>query len=279
MKFDNVVKSLVYEDEVLLTVIDGTVLAKDGIQTHGLSGGAAYAFTESLLFASYLSVNLKNEKGAVSLSVKSADGLNVAVSGNALGHIRGFIDYPIESNTHTSGFSFSGGETFSVIRDEGFGLPFVGTFACIPGTAGENFEEYFRVSEQLPTRFASLVCFSENNTLVYAGLIALQPLPFARSETLAALPDTLSLKNILSEVFSNGLQTTVINHFSANNDRIEVKSCEYKCNCSKAYLSSVLMSVGKPELKKIIKEEGFVKIHCHYCNTDYVFDEKDIENL
>ena len=39
------------------------------------------------------------------------------------------------------------------------------------------------------------------------------------------------------------------------------------------------MPLGKDELYKIIEEEGSVKVHCHYCNTDYVFDKDDIDKL
>jgi molecular chaperone Hsp33 len=54
---------------------------------------------------------------------------------------------------------------------------------------------------------------------------------------------------------------------------------DYICNCSRAKIENVLLPVGKEELKKIIEEQGKVSVHCHYCNTDYNFDEKDIDEL
>ena len=54
---------------------------------------------------------------------------------------------------------------------------------------------------------------------------------------------------------------------------------EYKCSCSRKKLERVILSLGKEELYKIIEEEGAVKAHCHYCNTDYVFTKDDVDKL
>lgn len=37
--------------------------------------------------------------------------------------------------------------------------------------------------------------------------------------------------------------------------------------------------MGKSELEDIIKEQGEISVHCHYCNTDYKFGQDDIDKL
>ena len=54
---------------------------------------------------------------------------------------------------------------------------------------------------------------------------------------------------------------------------------EYKCNCSEQKIRGVLASVGKAELLKICEELGEVKVHCHYCNKDYIYDKERIEEI
>ena len=54
---------------------------------------------------------------------------------------------------------------------------------------------------------------------------------------------------------------------------------EYKCNCSRKKIEGVILPLGRDELHKIIDEEGAVKVHCHYCNTDYEFNREDIDKL
>jgi len=55
----------------------------------------------------------------------------------------------------------------------------------------------------------------------------------------------------------------------------DLREVQYKCNCSREYLTRVLVSLGNEQMQQIIKEDGAVRVHCHYCNTDYEFTEED----
>ena len=44
-------------------------------------------------------------------------------------------------------------------------------------------------------------------------------------------------------------------------------------------MSRVIVSLGKAQAQEIIKEEGALRVHCHYCNTDYEFNETDAEEI
>lgn len=37
--------------------------------------------------------------------------------------------------------------------------------------------------------------------------------------------------------------------------------------------------MGEKELMDALEEEGKICVHCHYCNTDYVFSAEDVEKL
>ena len=66
-------------------------------------------------------------------------------------------------------------------------------------------------------------------------------------------------------------------YFSADGKGVEYKTAKYECHCSRAYLAEVLASIGEAEMRKIIQEDGCIRVHCHYCNTEYVFTEDDVE--
>ena len=53
----------------------------------------------------------------------------------------------------------------------------------------------------------------------------------------------------------------------------------FKCNCSKDRVSKALISVGRKELSKIVEEEDSINLHCDFCNTDYVFNKDELEEL
>lgn len=44
-------------------------------------------------------------------------------------------------------------------------------------------------------------------------------------------------------------------------------------------IAALLATMGRAELEDIIKEQGKVSVHCHYCNTDYDFGQEDIDKL
>lgn len=275
---NNLLRTLIWDEEVSLTLIDGTALAREGVRLHKLNRFACDAFSESLLFTAFLSACLKDEKGGVSISLKG-DGevKNIAVSGNRKLEIRGAIDNATpacqaEENPFKNG-------SLSVIRDDGYARPFVGACAVVEGGLDEQFEEYFRVSEQLPTFFKTKTTYSEKGELLFAGLVALQPLPFAGEENLRKAADKEYFRRALELLEKEGIEKSAETVFSANLAAAEERTARYKCNCSKEYVSEILVSLGKEELLKIVEEEGAARIHCHYCNTDYEFGKEDVERL
>ena len=67
--------------------------------------------------------------------------------------------------------------------------------------------------------------------------------------------------------------------FDVNNETLEERNAVYECNCSREYLTRVLVSLGETQMREIIKEDGAVRIHCHYCNTDYEFTAEDADKI
>jgi molecular chaperone Hsp33 len=53
----------------------------------------------------------------------------------------------------------------------------------------------------------------------------------------------------------------------------------YKCICSKEYIDSVVISIGKEEIYDILKEQGEIKVECQYCDKKYVYGYDDIDAL
>ncbi len=278
---NNLLRTLVYDGQVSLTVAETTELVKDGIRFHGLSNLSAYVFGKALSAMTYMSACLKGETGEISLSVKS-DGAcgEIAVSGNQKLYLRGYIGETRaqgEPNAQSEQDCFGRNGSLTVIRDDGYSRPFVGSCA-LPNQGGVDaaFEEYYRISEQLPTRMRTIVEFDEQGECVFAGVIAAQPLPFADRETLDktwALP----LEELLSEFRKTGLAAGVEARFGKDGQVWETRKATYRCNCSREYLKGVLVTLGEEQMRQIIRDDGAVRVHCHYCNTDYEFTDADAD--
>jgi molecular chaperone Hsp33 len=170
--------------------------------------------------------------------------------------------------------------SFTVIRDDGYSRPFVGSCGYPDEVSVEGIlEEYYRISEQLPTFFGCTVDFDEAGKVAFAGIAVLQPLPFTDEGTVEALPKGEALRTLVRKVAGGGLDAVAIDAFSAKKDGIKEKKATYTCNCSRAYLKQVLTSLGESQMRAIIREDGAVRVHCHYCNTDYSFDDKDADEM
>ncbi len=277
----NLVRTLIYNGQVSLTLADTTEMVRRGACLHSLSKSSAHAFGKALSLMTFMSACLKEESGEISLSVKGSACGEIAVSGNRKLSMRGYIlntDASGEGNAESERALLGKDASLTVIRDDGYNRPFVG--ACVlPENAGldEGFEEYFRISEQLPTRLYTNVEF-EGEKCQFAGVVAVQPLPFADRETLEKVV-ALDLPTILKKVKNDGAMSALKSEFAFDEEVVEEREAAYRCNCSKQYLTRVLVSLGETQLRQIIREDGAVRVHCHYCNTDYEFFDKDVDEL
>lgn len=278
---NNLLKTLVFGG-VSLTVADTTEMVNEGIRRHRLAPTSAYIFGKALSAMTYMSSCLKEEKGEISLSLKNdGESGEIAVSGNQKLYLRGYIDNTnlnVGTDDDAERAALGDNGSLTVIRDDGYSRPFVGACALQRKGIDEGFEEYFRVSEQLPTRIKTSVLLNEKGECIFAGVIALQPLPFAEAEILQKTWK-LPLERLLEQLRDKGLERCVEDNFTADKEVWERREAVYKCNCSREYLAEILMSLGKEQFEEIVKEEGAVKIHCHYCNTDYQFTSEDGEKL
>ena len=280
---ENVVRTLVYEAQVLLTVADTTEMVRVGMRLHGLSPVSGITFGRALSAMTFMSACLKGEKDEISLSIRSNGlGEEIAVSGNYRLNLRGFIGNTNVEGTGTAedvAACFGTEGALAVIRDNGYGRPFVGSCGLpVSGNIDEAFEEYYTISEQLPTRIATVVELSPTGECVFAGVVALQPLPFAAPETLEKV-SALDLYALLEKTKTQGIVTTAKDGFDNDDCVFEMLTAQYKCNCSREYLSEVLVSLGEAQMRQIIEEDGAVRVHCHYCNSDYEFFSEDADRL
>lgn len=264
-------KTLVYDNEVSLSVLDTREMVNDAIKIHDLDDKSAKLLGELLTACAYMSGCLKSEKGAVSITVKSGDGSATAsVSGDVAGHIRGYIDF---------GSGLKGG-TLTVIKEDGFFRPFMGTCELKSCDTSENLMQYFHISEQVETAVAIGVDVKDGVCLAAGGVI-MQLLPGTHAENMDkaenAMQNFTDMVGAIKELGADG----IMDKYFGGKDRrgVYFYSPEYKCNCSRGKIENIILSIGKAEALKIIGEEGAIKVHCHYCNSDYIFDESDVNKL
>lgn len=275
---DKIIKTLLCDNQVSLTVLETTGLVNEAIRIHKPAAEAAKILGGLLTCGAYLASGLKSEKGCVSLTVKAEDGDGaVSVSADSALNVRGYAD---GSCTET----LAGG-TLTVVREDGYSQPFVGTCEILSDDVSDILETYFGQSEQIATAVALKSDFDENGNCIFFGGVIMQLLPDASESSIWEATDVFDqFKNkdaIAKRHAVNSDARKIFEDFFRPYASGEVTETypQYKCNCSEQKIRGVLASVGKEELLKICEELGEVKVHCHYCNKDYTYGKERIEEI
>lgn len=139
----------------------------------------------------------------------------------------------------------------------------------------EAFEDYFRQSEQLPTR---LVLAANGDTA--AGLL-LQKLPgdegdedgWARA---SALFETLGK----AELLELGAEQLVHRLFHQEQpEAMGSKPLSFACSCSHDRVAGMLQSLGEEEAYAAAEATGAVEIRCEFCGREYHFPLTELKIL
>lgn len=156
-------------------------------------------------------------------------------------------------------------------------------------------EVYFEQSEQLPTR---LWLHADENGI--AGML-LQRLPTPQllddgvsegddAEPLRqqqlALDDAWQRVQLIADTLKpeelRDLTDREILRRLFNEDDLrlfDMAPVFFKCRCSRERVSSMLQSLGAPEVQSVLAEQGQVEVHCDFCNRAYQFDAVDVAQL
>ena len=282
---DKLLKTIVFDNQITLSVLDTTDMVNEAIRVHNLSPVCAAALGRTLTVCTFMSSNLKNEKDKLSVTVKG-DGLGgkITVCGNGNLDMRGFIDNPqIDLPLRADGKLNVGAcvgknGRLTVIRSMGLKEPYTGSSELISGEIAEDFTAYYAFSEQQPTAMALGVKIGTDGKCVGAGGVIVQALPNASDEALFLAEEIVKdCKNISTLIEEKGAEWVVKELFFT--DKFDVYYPKYNCLCSREYIEKVLISLGKEELKDILEKEESIKVNCEFCDKIYEFNDKDIEEL
>ncbi|WP_114193023.1 Hsp33 family molecular chaperone HslO [Edaphovirga cremea] len=153
----------------------------------------------------------------------------------------------------------------------------------VVGLEGENvaecLENYFRQSEQLPTRLFIRTGNVEGK--LAAGGMLLQVLPAQNATTdefdhLAQL--TMTIKG--EELFTLPANEVLYRLYHQEEVTLyDPQNVIFRCTCSRERCADALLTLPPEEMQQMLEEDGSIDMHCDYCGNDYVFDAMDIAEL
>lgn len=277
-------KTLIYDGQISLSVLDTTDVVNKAIELHGLTPLCAAGLGRALTVASFMATSLKDENEKLSVTIDgNGVGGKIVVCADGNLNVRGSIvnphaDLPLKPNGKLDVGGLVGNEgTITVVKNLGLKEPYVGKCKLVSGEIGEDFAAYYAYSEQQPTAIAVGVLV-KNDKCIGAGGVILQPLPGCAEENIGKAEKLIAeFSDVSRKINEIGIDGIIKKYF----DEYEFTKYEtqYKCGCSREYVDKVLIALGEKELSDIIEKDGKIEVCCEFCDKKYVYGQKDVEEL
>ncbi len=263
-------------------------LVQHARELHHTSPVASAALGRLLTAAAMMGSMLKGEKDLITLQVRGDGPLQgIVVSGDSKAQVKGYVFYPnaevpdlYPGKLNVSGAIGSG--YLSVIKDIGMREPYAGKIELVTGEIAEDLTYYFAQSEQTPSAVGLGVLIETDTSIRRAGGFIIQLLPNATEEMIDKLEKKLATIPYVTDLLDMG-QTpeSILQMILGDLDLkiVDTIPTSFYCNCTRERVEKALISIGKEELEKIIREDKRANLHCHFCSKEYDFTEEELARL
>lgn len=286
---DQIVRVIAKDASVKAMAISARDTVERARAIHDCWPVASAALGRLLMAASMMGAVLKAEDGSVTLRVRGGGPLGAltAVSDSG-GNVRGYVqnpavDVPRKAKGKLDVGAAVGGEgDLTVIRDLGMKEPYIGSVELVGGEIAEDIAAYFVESEQIPTACALGVLIAPDQTVQAAGGYLIQLLPGADDAVVSAVERGVARLGAVSARLDGGMEPLellqeVLAEFEL--EVLETTPIEYRCYCSEERVSRALISLGREELDKLIREQDGAELTCQFCDRVYRYSGDQLRAL
>lgn len=285
---DKIIRATAGDGFIKMAVITARDTVQRAREIHDCSPTAAAALGRTLCAASMLGEMMKEERGTLTIRINGGGpiGSIVAVSDSA-GYVRGYVtnpavDLPLRADGKLDVGSAVGRDgMLTVSRDIGLKEPYIGSTELVSGEIAEDLTAYLLESEQVPSACALGVLVDTDRTVKAAGGFIVQLMPGAPEELIGKLEDNIfmmdQLTTILDEDGADAIIAQVMRDLAP--EIVLRHPMSYRCACSRARVEQALRQCGADELRAMIAEGEDTRVHCQFCDTEYVFTPADLQTL
>lgn len=140
-------------------------------------------------------------------------------------------------------------------------------------------ENYFRHSEQLPTRL--FIHCRQQQGRWQAGGVLLQVMPTTGTKLeefahLAILTETLNAQELFT------LPANEVLYRLYHQEEVTLlgsQSVVFRCHCSRSRTEQALHTIDPEEIKQMLQQDGEIDMQCDYCGTHYIFTTENLFTL
>ena len=286
---DKIIKFLAYDGRISVVCADTTQLVEEARKVHDMSPVVTAAFGRLLTITAIMATEMKGKKDKLTIQIKG-NGLigNMLVTANNEPTIKGYVlnpivDIPLNEDGKLDVGGAVGREGYiNVIKDIGLKDPYIGISPLVSGEIAEDFANYFVNSEQRDSAVALGVLVDKNGVRASGGYL-INPMPDATSEDITNIEQSIFKAGAMSKMLNQKLTLIEIAKKITGDENVKIIEDNivpnFKCECSKDTMKNALTTIGKEELKDIIKKEGNAELVCHFCNKKYNFTKEELEEI
>lgn len=285
---DILLRAVAADGLIKMTAVSTRGLTEKARQMHRTLPVATAALGRALAAASMLGSWIKHEKGSLTFQIngKGPIGTVMAVSDSS-GNVRGYvgephIDLPLRPDGKLNVGAAVGREgSLTVIRDLGFGEPYIGSVRLVSGEIAEDVAAYLVESEQLRAACALGVLVDTDQSVRAAGGYIIELLPGAPDGLIDGLEGAINAVGSVTSVLDGGTVEDLVNMLLVGFEPkiLERREIEYRCNCSRERVRGVLVSLGKSDIEEIEASQEETEISCHFCNHVYRFTPEEVKEI
>ncbi len=283
---DRAIRALIGEGEFTAFVAVTKELVEESRLIHGTFPTATAALGRTLTLVGLMGLNLKGRE-KVSIQILSEGPIReIYAQGDPEGNVRGFIRWPDVDLPPTSDGKLNvegalgGRGMLYVLRDFGYGQPYMGMIPLKTGGIATDLAYYFTISEGIPSAVAAGVLVGKDGEVLGAGGFIVQPLPGTTEDRVQALEENIKRMPQISRQVAEGATPEDILHMISRDLGAVVlahKQLQYRCSCSRERAERALLSLGEAELIDMIDRDGGAEVKCEFCGRKYLFSRADLE--
>lgn len=287
---DKLIRGLLMEGSVNMTMISGRELVEAARQAHGLSHVMTAALGRLLMQTAMMCAQLKSKSDNITV-IFDGDGPagRLVAVGREGGVVKGYADDPSvelplngKGKLDVSGAVGKRGE-LRVIRDLSLKEPYVGRCPITDGEIANDFANYFFTSEQQPSLvYLGVRVDPASGAVRAASGLLIQPLPFCPERDIAALESKASEIPALTKMLEEGFEAedALIELLGELHPEFTEKlEPRFMCDCSRQKIEAALVSLGRDELADMIEKDGGAELTCRFCGSRYVFNKEELTSL
>lgn len=286
---DHIIRMIARDAPIKAMAIQARDLVERARSIHKTLPVATAALGRTLMAASMIGQQLKEEDGSVTVRISGGGPLgNILAVSDSSGNVRGYVqngqvELPLKGPAKLDVGRAVGTEgSLTIIKDLCMKDPYVGTVPLVSGEIAEDITAYFAESEQIPTACALGVLVDTDLTVAAAGGYLIQLLPGADDAVIDQIEAGIQRMGTVTQHLSKGMSIEellrqVLGAFDL--EVLETVPVEYRCYCSRERMRNALRSLGKKELLELISEQGRAELTCQFCDAVHIFEREELEAL